>query len=78
MDKYFAFRKLLDFVNDYYEVVDADMNNYAGEIEITGKSKGQTITIKVEMKVLQSAADHEINACRGQAHDKKEEETDGN
>jgi hypothetical protein len=31
--------------------VDADMNNYAGDIEITGKDEtGATITIKVTMK----------------------------
>ena len=50
MDKYFVFRKLMDFLFDEYEIVDATMNNYAGDIEITGKSKGQTITVKVEMK----------------------------
>ena len=51
MDKYYAFRKLMDFVTDGYEVVDADMNNYSGDIEITGKDEtGATITIRVTMK----------------------------
>lgn len=51
MNKYFVFRKLLDFVADYCEVTDADMNNYAGNIEITGTDEdGSTITIKVELK----------------------------
>ncbi len=51
MDKYFAFRKLMDLVSDEYEVVDADMKNYAGDIEITGKDEtGATITIRVTMK----------------------------
>lgn len=51
MDKYYAFRKLMDFVSDEYDVVDADMSNYAGDIAITGKDEtGATITIKVTMK----------------------------
>lgn len=51
MTKYFVFRKLIDFVSDYCEVTDADMNNYAGNIEITGTDHdGVTITIKVELK----------------------------
>ena len=51
MNKYFVFRKLIDFVADYCEVIDADMNNYANEIEITGRDDdGSTITIKVELK----------------------------
>ena len=51
MNKYFVFRKLIDFVADYCEVTDADMNNYAGDIEITGTDEdGSTITIKVSIK----------------------------
>ena len=52
MNKYFVFRKLIDFVADYCDVTDADMNNYAGNIEITGTEEedGSTITIKVELK----------------------------
>ena len=51
MNKYFVFRKLIDFVADCCEVTDADMNNYAGEIEITGTEEdGSTITIKVALK----------------------------
>ena len=50
MDKYYAFRKLMDFVNENYEVVDADMNNYADDIEITGKDEtGATIKITARM-----------------------------
>ena len=60
--KYYAFRKLLDFVNDYCEVTDADMDNYAGEIDITGIDEdGSTIRIRVDITQA-----------------KKEEETDGN
>ena len=51
MNKYFVFRKLVDFVADYCEVTDADMNNCFGEIEITGTDEdGSTITIKVNLK----------------------------
>ena len=51
INKYFVFRKLIDFVADYCDVTDADMNNYAGNIEITGTNEdGSTITITVEMK----------------------------
>ena len=51
MNKYFVFRKMIDFVADYCEVTDADMNNYAGEIEITGTDDdGSTITIKVDIR----------------------------
>ena len=48
--RYYLFSKLLSFVNDDYEVTDADMNNYSGEIEISGKDEeGNTITIKVRL-----------------------------
>lgn len=51
MNKYYAFRKLMDLVNDEYEVTDADMNNYCKDIEIHGKDEtGATITIRVTMK----------------------------
>jgi hypothetical protein len=50
MNKFDAFQKLLAFVNDEYEVEDADMNNYAGDIVIKGKDEtGATITITVRM-----------------------------
>ena len=51
MNKYFVFRKLVDFVADYCEVTDADMNNYAGDIEITGTEEdGSTIKIRVSIE----------------------------
>ena len=60
--KYYAFRRLLDLVNEYCVVTDADMNNYAGDIDITGTDEdGSTINIKVRITEA-----------------KKEEETDGN
>ena len=50
MDKYFAFRKLLDFLADYAEVTDADMNYYDGCMRIVGENEGQEITIEVKIK----------------------------
>ena len=50
MDRYILFRKLMDLVSDDYDVVDADMRNYAGDIEITGEYGGKTIRIKVELE----------------------------
>ena len=51
LNKYFVFRKMIDFVADYTEVTDADMNNYAGDIVITGTDDdGSTITVKVSLK----------------------------
>lgn len=62
MNKFFVFSKMLDFVATHYDVTDADMNNYSGDIEITGTEEdGSTINIKVRITEA-----------------KKEEETDGN
>ncbi len=49
MEKFEVFQRLLDFVADQYEVTDADMSNYCGEMEICGKKNGQTIKITVEL-----------------------------
>ena len=50
LNKYFVFRKLLDLVADFCEVADADMNNYAGDIEVTGTGyDGSTIKIRVTL-----------------------------
>lgn len=50
MDRYYIFRKLMDFIADDFEVVDADMKNYAGDIEIDGKADGAVIKITVEFE----------------------------
>ena len=50
MGKYEVFQYLLDFVASQFTVTDADMNNYAGEMEICGKNNGQEIKITVEIK----------------------------
>ena len=51
MKKYFVFHELIEFVAKHGVVTDADMNNYAGDIEITGKgSDGTHINIKVRIE----------------------------
>jgi hypothetical protein len=51
MNKYYAFRKLMDFVADEYVVTDADMKNYCGDMEIHGMDEaGATIIIRVTME----------------------------
>lgn len=50
MERYFAFRKLLDFMTDYAEVIDADMNNYRGGLTIVGEDDEHTITIEVSIQ----------------------------
>lgn len=49
MDKYFAFRRLLEFMADHADVVDANMNYYNGGMQIVGENDGQTITIEISI-----------------------------
>ena len=50
MKRYDVFRKLLDFVSADYEVTDADMNTYLGNIEVCGVDLvGRRIKIEVNM-----------------------------
>lgn len=50
--RYYIFSKLLSFVNDDYDVTDADMNNYSDEIEISGEDEfGNTIKVTVRLGV---------------------------
>ena len=62
MNKFFVFSKMLDFVATHYDVTDAEMNNYAGDIEVFG-TDGDGSTIKITVRITEA---------------KKEEETDGN
>lgn len=50
INKFFVFRKLVDFVADHSNVIDADMNNYADLIEIHGEDENGT-TIKIEVSI---------------------------
>lgn len=47
MEKYFAFLKMLEFMADYADVVDADMNYYKDTMKITGENDGQEIEIQI-------------------------------
>lgn len=61
MNRYFVFRKMMDFVADYVEVTNAEMSNWAKEIEITGVDEdGSTITIKVELKEGETDGNQEL------------------
>jgi hypothetical protein len=50
MDKFWLFRELLDFVADRADVIEADMSNYCGDIEIAGDDGEKTIKIVVSIK----------------------------
>ena len=50
INKFFVFRKLVDFVANHSNVIDADMNNYADRIEIHGEDENGT-TIKIEVSI---------------------------
>ena len=50
MEKYFAFKKMLEFMADYATVVDADMNFYRNCMKIVGENDGQTITIDITIE----------------------------
>ena len=50
MNKYFLFRQLLDFMADHTEVTDADMDNYCGNIVITGEDDEHVIRIEASIK----------------------------
>ena len=47
MDKYYIFRKLLDFVASFSKVVDADMNCYRGCMEIVSEADGKQLAIEI-------------------------------
>lgn len=50
MNKYYAFKKMLEFMAEHAQVVDADMNYYNGSMRIEGENDGQTIMIEVTIK----------------------------
>ena len=50
MEKYFAFKKMLEFMADHAKVIDADMNCYRNCMRIIGEKDGQTITIDITIE----------------------------
>lgn len=57
MDKYFAFRRILDFMADHAEVTDANMNYCGSGLMVTGEDDEHTITINVNIKEKESNND---------------------
>jgi len=50
MDKYYMFRKILDFVNEDFEITDADINTYDHHIVVEGVCPMGTIRVDVTPK----------------------------
>lgn len=50
MDKYFAFRQLMDFLSGYAAITDADMNYCGNMIRIEGENDGEEITIELTIR----------------------------
>lgn len=50
MDKYFVFRKLMDFLSDHAAIVDADMNYCGDTIQIVGENDGEEITLELTIR----------------------------
>lgn len=50
MDKYYTFRKMMDFMDDCADVIDADMDTDNGGMKIVGENDQETITIEVTIK----------------------------
>lgn len=57
MDKYFAFRSMMDFLADHAEVVDADMNWLGNTIKVIGENEKQIIEIEVIIKEKEEEKD---------------------
>ena len=57
MDRYYIFRKILDFVNEDFIVTDARMNDYMGDMVVEGERPEGTITITVTPKKKEAQED---------------------
>jgi hypothetical protein len=57
MDKYFAFRKMLDFMSEHARVVDADMNYYRDTSKITGEKDDLVIEIQISISKKEAQKD---------------------
>ena len=58
MDKYWAFRQMLDFMADHAEVVDADLN-WCGKdnCKITGETDDEIIDIEIRIEKKEEKQD---------------------
>lgn len=57
MDKYFAFRYLMDFLADHAEVTDADMSYLPDTMKIIGENESQVIEIRVSIEKKEEEKD---------------------
>lgn len=56
MDRYYMFRKILDFVNEDFEITDADIKTYDGRIVVEGVSPLGTIRVEVKPREVKQDA----------------------
>ena len=55
MDKYFVFRKMMDFLADHAEITDADMNYCGDTVMVEAENDDEVITIEVTFKKKEEA-----------------------
>ena len=58
LNKYWVFRKMIDFVADNCDVTDAVMNNYSGDIEVHGNEDDGS-TIKITVRITNAKGEEE-------------------
>ena len=56
-DRYYMFRKILDFVNEDFIITDARMTDYMGDMVVEGECPEGTITITVTPKKKEAQED---------------------
>ena len=59
MKKYYAFSKMLEFMSQSCEISNANMDNWRGNIEITGEDDTHKITIEV---IIEKKKEEQENA----------------
>lgn len=59
MKKFYAFEKMLAFMSDHAEVIDADMNTYNGDMMIVGETEDHVIRIEVSITKKEEKTDAE-------------------
>ena len=57
MDRYYMFRKILDFVNEDFEITDADIKTYDKNILVEGVCPEGTIRVEVVPRKKEVQAD---------------------
>lgn len=57
MDRYYMFRKILDFVNEDFEITDADIKTYDKSILVEGVCPEGAIRVEVVLRKKEAQAD---------------------